>query len=145
MLAEVCTKPVITLSPEATVLEAARLMKEKNVGAVVVTATTKPGGILTDRDIAVSVVAEGRDPATVTVGEVMHRSPAVIREDKGLFDAAKMFDAQGVRRLPVVDRQGDLIGIVALDDMLMLLGSEMAHVASALSRELGRGDALVKV
>jgi len=138
MIGDVCTKPVVTISAKATVREAARLMREKKVGALVVLGSATPAGILTDRDIAIGVVADGRDPAGVSVGEVMHRNPAVIRENQGLFDAARIFGDKGVRRLPVVDRRGKLVGIIALDDLLMLLGSEMGFVASALSRELGR-------
>jgi CBS domain-containing protein len=138
MLADLCSKPVITVTEKTTVAEAARLMRDKRVGAVVVTGSAKPAGMLTDRDITVSVVAEGRDPATVPVGEVMHKSPAMIRADQGLLDAARIFGARGIRRLPVVDKKGALIGILALDDVLMLLGTEMGHVASALAKELGR-------
>jgi CBS domain-containing protein len=138
MIGEVCTKAVATISSKATVLEAARLMREKNVGALVVVNSQKPKGIITDRDIAVSVVAEGLDPAMVPVGDVMRGHPSVIREDQGIFDAVKLLSAKGVRRLPVVDKHGKLTGIVALDDVLMLLGSEMGHVASALSHELAR-------
>lgn len=138
MIGEVCTKPAVTVSPQASVRDAARLMRQKKVGAVVVVNASRPVGILTDRDIAVSVVANGHDPATLPVRDVMHRAPAVIREDKGILDAARMFGARGIRRLPVVDRRGRLTGIIALDDLLMLFGSEMAHVATALSRELGR-------
>lgn len=138
MIGETCTKPVVTITPQATVLEAARLMREKNVGALVVVGSTKPTGMLTDRDIAVGVVAQGADPATTPVSAVMHRSPAVIREDRGIFDAVRILDTHGIRRLPVVDRGGKVTGIVSLDDLLMLFGREMGHVAGALSRGLGR-------
>jgi CBS domain-containing protein len=139
MIGEICVKPVVTTSTEASVKEAARLMRAKNVGAlVVVNGTGQPKGVLTDRDLVVDVLANGKDLATVRVGDVMRKDPAVIREDQGILDATKMLGKKGVRRLPVVSKQGKLIGIVALDDLLMLLGSEMGHVASALSRELGR-------
>jgi CBS domain-containing protein len=138
MLADLCSKPVMTVTPKTTIADAARLMRDKRIGALVVTGSAKPVGMLTDRDIAVSVVAEGRDPATVLVGDVMHKSPTVIHADQGIFDAAKTFGARGIRRLPVVDKKGALVGILALDDVLMLLGREMGHVASALSKELGR-------
>jgi CBS domain-containing protein len=138
MIGQVCTRPVVTVGSKASVREAARLMRAEKVGAVVVVDSSTPRGILTDRDIAVSVVAEGKDPAVVQVGEVMHPNPAVVREDKGLLDAIKLFAAKGVRRLPVVDQAGNLTGILALDDLLMLFGTEMGHAATALSRELGR-------
>lgn len=136
MLAEICTKPVVTVGPEATVKEAARLMRTKNVGTVVVVNRTKPVGIVTDRDIAMAAVADGQDPTSATVQEVMHTNPAVIREDQGVFDAVKMLGERGVRRLPVVDRRGKLTGIVALDDLLILLGNEMGQVSAALTRSL---------
>jgi predicted transcriptional regulator len=113
-------------------------MRAKKVGALVVTNARKPVGILTDRDITVDVVAAGSNPGTTTVSKVMHRNPRVLREDQGLFDAVKTFSAAGVRRLPVVSRAGAVKGIIALDDVLMLLGNEMAHVSTALSRSLGR-------
>lgn len=137
MIGEVCTKPVVTVSATATVQEAARLMQRKNVGALVVVGSSRPQGILTDRDIAMTV-AQGRDPATLSVGAMMRKNPAVIREDQGIFDAVKLLSAKGVRRLPVVSRAGKLTGIIALDDLLMLLGTEMGHVSHALSRGLGR-------
>lgn len=138
MIGEICTKPVVTVSPKASIQDAARLMRQKNVGALVVVNNGSPQGILTDRDVAIGVVAQGRDPATTTVAEVMRRDPTVIREDKGILDAAKLFDTKGVRRLPVTSRTGKLMGIVAMDDLVMLFGQEMGHVASALSRGLKR-------
>jgi predicted transcriptional regulator len=114
-------------------------MWSRKVGALVVTGETgKPLGVLTDRDIVVRVVAMGRDPAKVQVGSVIRRNPTVIREDQGILDATKILSRRGVRRLPVVDAKGKLVGILALDDLLMLLGSEMGHIASALANELGR-------
>lgn len=129
MLADVCMRPVVTIERTASVRDAARLMRQKRVGALVVASHHRPKGIITDRDIAVAVVAEGLDPAEVPVGDVMQSNPAVIQGDKGILDAVKLLDAKGVRRL---------IGIIALDDLLMLLGTEMGHVAAALSRSLGR-------
>jgi CBS domain-containing protein len=138
MLAEVCRRPVVTIEWKASVRDAARLMRQRGVGAIVVVTNQKPKGIITDRDIAVAVVAEGLDPDEVPVGDVMRSNPAVIRGDKGILDAVKLLDAKGVRRLPVVDDRGKLIGIIALDDLLMLFGTEMGHVAGALARSLGR-------
>jgi CBS domain-containing protein len=142
MLRDVCTKPVVTVTAETPISEAARLMHERNIGTVVVANGNRPRGILTDRDIAIAVAAEGRRPST-HVGDVMHPNPAVIREDKGIFDAVKTLAEHRVRRLPVVDGEGQLTGIIALDDVLMLLGNEMGQVASALSRELGRTPEVV--
>ncbi len=138
MLADICMRPVVTIEGTSTVRDAARLMRQKGIGALVVTSNHRPKGMITDRDIAVSVVAEGLDPAEVPVADVMRSNPAVIRGDKGLLDAVKLLAAKGVRRLPVVDNRGYVVGIIALDDILILLGTEMGHVAAALSRSLGR-------
>jgi CBS domain-containing protein len=142
MLKQVCTKPVVTVTADTPISEAARLMHDKSVGAVVVVNDGRPRGILTDRDIAMAMGAEGRRPTT-HVGDVMHANPTVIREDLGIFDAVKMLADRGIRRLPVVDGEGQLTGIITLDDVLMLLGNEMGQVASALARELGRGSEVV--
>lgn len=142
MLRQVCTKPVVTVAAETPISEAARLMHDKNIGAVVVVDGSRPRGIVTDRDIAMAVAAEGRRPSA-HVGEIMHSNPTVIQEDQGIFDAVKMLAEHAVRRLPVVNGQGHLTGIIALDDVLMLLGNEMGQVASALARELRHPSTVV--
>jgi CBS domain-containing protein len=136
MLGKVCTKPVVTASANMTVAEAARTMRTKNVGALVVVNAGRPLGMLTDRDITMQVVAQGKDPDATRVGDVMHKKPITLREDQGILDAAKAFAKTGVRRLPVVDKGGKMVGIVAMDDLMMLLGNEMGHVAAALSAGL---------
>ena len=138
MIGQICIKPVVTAAPDTTIQAAARLMREKNVGALVVAKNRKAKGFLTDRDIAVDVVAKGKDPATVRVSQVMRKNPTVIGADKGILDATKILSAKGLWRLPVVGKGGKLVGIIALDDLLMLMGSEMGNIASALSRGLGR-------
>ena len=139
MIGDICTRPAITVSPEATVQEAAHRMWSQKVGAlVVVTGPGTPVGMLTDRDIAVSVVAQGRDPASVRLGTLIKRKPIVIREEAGILDATRLLSRRGVRRLPVVSKTGKVVGIISLDDLLMLLGGELGHVASTLANELGR-------
>jgi CBS domain-containing protein len=140
MLGKICTKPVVTASAQMTVDQAARAMRTKNVGALVVVNAGRPVGMLTDRDVAVEVVAKGMDPETVRVGDVMGKKPVTIREELGVLDAAKVFAKTGVRRLPVVTRSGVLVGIIAMDDLIMLLGNEMGHMAGALSAGLRRAS-----
>jgi CBS domain-containing protein len=140
MLGKICTKPVVTASAQMTVDQAARAMRSKNVGALIVVNAGRPVGILTDRDVAVEVVAKGMDPDTVRVGDVMRKKPVTIREDLGILDAAKAFAKTGIRRLPVVTKAGVLVGVIAVDDLIMLLGNEMGHVAGALSAGLRRAS-----
>jgi CBS domain-containing protein len=123
-----------------TVDQAARAMRSRNVGALVVVNAGRPVGMLTDRDVVVEVVAKGMDPDTVLVGDVMRRRPITIREDLGIFDAARVFAKTGVRRLPVVTKTGVLVGVIAVDDLIMLLGNEMGHMAGALSAGLRRAS-----
>ena len=140
MLGKICTKPVITASAQMTVDQAARAMRSKNVGALVVVNAGRPVGMLTDRDVAIEVVAKGLDPEMARVGDVMHKRPITIREDLGILDAAKVFAKTGVRRLPVVTRSGVLVGVITVDDLIMLLGNELGHVAGALSAGLRRAS-----
>jgi CBS domain-containing protein len=138
MLKTIAIKPVVTASIRMTIAEAAQAMRAKNVGALVVVNAGRPLGMLTDRDIVMDVVARGNDPDSVLVGDVMHKKPAVISADAGLMDAAHLFAKTGVRRLPVVNRAGQVIGIIALDDLMILLGNELGHVAAALTAGLRR-------
>jgi CBS domain-containing protein len=140
MLKQIAVKPVVTASARMTIAEAARAMKQKNVGALIVVNAGRPLGVLTDRDIAIDVVAAGKDPDAVRVEDVMRKRPATLREDLGLLDAARVFAKTGVRRLPVVDKAGRVSGIVALDDLMMLLGNEMGLVAGALAAGLRKAS-----
>jgi CBS domain-containing protein len=139
MVGEICSKPAVSVSPDTTVQEAAHRMWSRKVGAVVVVNPSgAPVGVLTDRDITVRVVAQGADPAEVRVGTLINRRPTLIREDAGILDATKLMSRRGIRRLPVVSKTGKLVGMISLDDLLMLLGSELGHIASTLASELGR-------
>lgn len=139
MIGAICSKPPVTVSPDTTVREAAHRMRSRRVGAVVmVDGSGTPLGVLTDRDITVHVVAQGADPAAVRVGTLVRRKPTVIREDAGVLEATKLLSRRGIRRLPVVSKGGKLVGMISLDDLLMLLGSELGHIASTLASELGR-------
>ena len=140
MLGKICTKPVVTATAQMTVDQAARAMRSKNVGALVVVNAGRPVGMLTDRDIVVEVVARGMDPEEVRVGDVMVKKPVTIRQDLGIFDAARTFAKTGVRRLPVVTGSGVLVGVITMDDVVMLLGNEMGHMAGALSAGLRRAS-----
>ena len=140
MLKQLAIKPVITAPARMTIAEAARAMKQKNVGALIVVNAGRPLGVLTDRDIVVDVVAAGKDPDAVRVENVMRKKPATLREDLGLMDAARIFAKTGVRRLPVVDKAGRVSGIVALDDLMMLFGNEMGLVAGALAAGLRKAS-----
>jgi len=131
---EVMTESVVVASGEATVREVAELMRERGVGSVVLVDGDAPVGILTDRDLAVSVLADGRDPADRAAD---HASRPVVTVNPGasLEDAAELMVGHGIRRLPVLD--GDrLTGIVTLDDLAVRTGDlELAaHMTTQVTR-----------
>jgi CBS domain-containing protein len=99
------------------------------------TGLRRPVGIVTDRDIVVEVVAAGLDPNTLTVGEIMARTLAVAREEDDALVSLKTMRRRGVRRLPVVDSAGGLVGIVTLDDLLEVGTSALMDVVQAITSE----------
>ncbi len=134
-LIDFCRTEVVTIPLGTSIAESAKLMKQKNVGSVVIIDDSKPVGILTDRDIAVRVVAEGKDPESTKVSEVMTENPETLNEDLGLFQALERMKEVGVRRFPIVNDRGELVGIITLDDVLYILGKEMSDVATILKKE----------
>ena len=124
-------RKVVTIEPEDPVMLAAQRMKDKMVGSLVVLDGDKPAGIITDRDIAIRVVGAGKDPTT-PVREVMTRDPITIRDDASFFDLTKAFREAGVRRLIVVDKDGKLVGLISIDDILELLTTEFANLIVAI-------------
>lgn len=135
----ICNREVITVQRDATVLHAATLMRQYHVGDVVVIENRKditvPVGIVTDRDVVVEVVATELDCNVFTVGDIMVTSLAVVKEDAGVLEAIQLMTSKGVRRLPVVDDNGGLIGIVTLDDLLLLLAKEFGALSKLVARE----------
>ncbi|HEX9879296.1 MAG TPA: CBS domain-containing protein [Candidatus Binatia bacterium] len=140
-LERVCEKEVVTGSAELTLLEAARLMRSRHVGSIVVVEGNRPIGILTDRDIVVKAVAEEKDPREVRIHEAMTRDPAVVNINYDPMDATRIMKERGLRRLPVVDEHRHLMGIVTLDDILGLLGREAADLAEAVHTEMAKESA----
>jgi CBS domain-containing protein len=113
---EVMTSPPITLEPSASLVDAARAMRERDVGAVVIAADDQIQGLVTDRDIVVRAVADARDPATTQVADVISGDLATLSPDDPVGAAVKRMRELSVRRLPVVE-QGRPVGIVALGDL----------------------------
>ena len=129
---EVMTKDPITLSADQPVIEAARCMRDRDIGNVIVTEGDRTAGILTDRDIAIRVVAEGRDPKTTKMSEVASMNPATISPDDSVDDAVRMMREHNIRRLPVVEN-GRPVGVVSIGDLAMDRDprSALADISSA--------------
>ncbi len=116
-LRDIMTKNVDVISPETTLEQAARRMKELNIGSIPVCDGENLKGILTDRDITVRAVALGRDPRDTLAQETMTPNVIFGFEDQPVEDAAKLMSQYQIRRLPVVNRDNQLVGIVSLGDI----------------------------
>ena len=124
---------VVTVLPSTPVTEAATIMREENIGSLVVVGIDKKLlGIITDRDIVVSVVANGKSPVEVVVGDVMTRELITVQEDESIFEVLRVLGKNSIRRVPVL-RRGRLVGIVSVDDLIVLVVTELSNLASALS------------
>mgnify|MGYP001810131390 CR=1 FL=1 len=138
-IGKVCNRELITVNRESTALNAAKLMRQHHVGDVIVVETkgevSVPIGIVTDRDIVVELVATELNCNVLTAGDIMVTNLAVIHEDAGIYDAIKTMTTKGVRRLPVVDNDGGLTGIITLDDLILLLAKEFGTLAKLVARE----------
>jgi CBS domain-containing protein len=136
------TREVVVARRDMTVSEAARLMRNHHVGDVVVVdeldGRKVPCGILTDRDIVIGLVAEGLDADTITVSDLMTTEIIVARELDGVADTLEVMRVKAVRRMPIVDALGTLVGIVTADDLLQLLSEEMSALAAMINREQRR-------
>lgn len=135
-LGHICRRDVVTVTPDTTVSEVTRIMEDKNLGSVIVTGGDDKFGIVTDRDIALRVVNRCLDPVRTPVEEIMTQNLVLtLREDMGLFEALEQIRKSAVRRFPVVDVDGKLTGIITLDDIIRLLGREIADVADVIENE----------
>ena len=131
----ICLRDVDLADGGESALEAAHRMRERRVGTLVVlNQEEQPVGLVTDRDLALRVLAEGRDPRATTVGAVMTANPKTIVEDAPIESALALMKGGGFRRVLVVDRAGKLVGIVSLDDVLALLAEEFALIGRLLER-----------
>jgi len=121
------------IAPDATLLEAARRMRELDVGPLPVCANERIAGMLTDRDIVLRAVAAGRDPKTTRVRDVMTPSVTYCFEDQEIDDAAQLMQEQKIRRLVVLDHDKHLVGILSLGD-IAVAGDDMELAATTLER-----------
>lgn len=136
---EICTRSVTIAFRTTSVDGAARLMRDNHVGCLVVVDGGEGRrivvGVLTDRDIVTAVVAPGLDPAALTVDDVMTTDLVTAREDDSLIDLMRSMRRKGVRRVPVVGGQSELIGVVTLDDVLGVLSEELGLLAGTVDSE----------
>lgn len=140
-VAKLCRHNVVTVRQFEELTVAAELMRERHIGYLVVVepgiadGSLKPIGVLTDRDIVVTVVARQTDPRTLRVGDVMTRQPVLAADTDSLDKALASMRGIGVRRLPVIGDHGQLVGVLSLDDIIDALAGELANVAGSIRNE----------
>jgi CBS domain-containing protein len=131
----ICVRSVATASADETLRVAGQRMRDHGVGSlVVVDGKTRPVGVLTDRDLMLRCVAGSDDAATVAVAQAMSTPVVTAPETMPIEDILSRMAASGIRRVPVVDEDGTLVGILALDDVLDLLSEEVTTIGRLLSR-----------
>jgi CBS domain-containing protein len=140
-VAQLFRRDAITVRESDEVTDAARLMREHHVGYLVVVepdlagATVRPVGVLTDRDIVVGIVAREVNPRCVLVRDIMTPNPVLLNAADPLPTALQEMRRVGVRRMPVVGKVGELLGVLSIDDVLDALSAELGNLAGAIRNE----------
>lgn len=133
---ECCNTHAVTCAPNATIQEAAELMRKHHVGDIIVVeerdGKRMPIGIVTDRDIVLETVALQLDPSAFIVGDLMSTPLVTVQESAGFVATLRLMRSNKLRRMPVVDDAGALFGIVTLDDLINLLTMELSMIADAM-------------
>jgi CBS domain-containing protein len=136
---------VVTISPERTIAEACWLIKDKNIGCLVVESHGKICGILTDRDIVLKVTGEDKEPMTTMVEEVMTRDPVRISVNRSVRELVSLMHTRHVRRVPIVDGSDTVLGMVTMDDLIALFGDELSELGKAISERFGQEKHIINV
>ena len=132
-LQDMLNRDVITISPTAPVSEAAYLMMREEIGSlVVVDKQMFPVGIVTDRDLVVYAVAEGKNPDDAIVEEVMTKDVVYVEEETNVLDILSTMSEYSIRRMPVT-KDGRLTGIISVDDLIVVIATELVDLAMAVS------------
>lgn len=135
----ICKRAVIAIDNSTDIHAAAELMRQHHVGFLIVYQAgdelRRPIGVLTDRDIVIEVVAKKVDPASLTVNDLMTRQPLIASETEELGDVLQAMRIAGIRRVPVADARGALVGVVALDDAFDVITSFMCDITGSVKSE----------
>lgn len=147
-VASLCQREVVGIDAEASLRQAATLMSEEHVGALVVMTRDQPPqvvGLVTDRDLALDGLGRAGNPADLKVGHLAKSPPLAIPGTASLGEAVKAMEQGGVRRLLVVDDDGGVIGIVSMDDLLAAVAEELEGLVRALRSNIEREQSRRKV
>lgn len=135
-----CTRIVVTAHPEETVQEVAKRMAQYDVGTLIVVEAHQPVGIITDRDLVLRVMAKELRPQELTARAAMTANPVCVSEHTALEEAIALMRGYQVRRLIVVNAKKELVGVLSLDDLLLLLGEEQQAVAGLMRAARSRRE-----
>lgn len=132
---EICNHEVITIGADESAQDVATLMRKEHVGDVVVVDGRKPVGIVTDRDLVLEVMAPGLAPVDLVAREIASSPLFMIDAQDELFAAMEIMETKGVRRLPVVQSDGALVGLLTVDDVWALLAGLETQLAGVVNRQ----------
>lgn len=139
---EICNREVVVVDEESSVTEAAKIMREYHVGDVVIVkekyGKQMPVGILTDRDITLEIVARNANPENIRVGDAMSFELTTVTDDDDLMHVIEVMRNHGIRRVPVVDMDEALVGILTVDDIVDLLSEVMVDLAHLVDSQRRR-------
>jgi len=135
----ICSRPALTLPANAPLYQAAALMRDRHVGAVIVVKAPIdrpiPVGIITDRDIVQAQLEHAANLSRLSAEQVMSRDPLVLNEELSVDDAIQRMGERGVRRAPVVSNNGTLVGLISVDDLLGEVAEEIIDLARLVTRQ----------
>ncbi|WP_255169642.1 CBS domain-containing protein [Natrononativus amylolyticus] len=123
---------VVTVAPESPLSEVVETMRAESVGSAVVAEDGEPLGIVTDRDLAMVLLTDDPAPESQAVAELLADDLVTVTADTGIYEVVEELSRTGSQRIPVVDDDGSLVGIVSLSDVVVLLGMELQHVGNAI-------------
>ena len=126
---EVMTPHAKYISPETSLLVAATLMRDLDVGSLPICEDNQIIGIVTDRDLAIRGLADGRDPESTPVSTIMSKEIACVFSDQDAEEAARLMEVKQVRRLPVINQEKQIVGIVSLGDLAVMAGIQLSGEA----------------
>lgn len=141
---DICRRDVVTIAPESSLCDAARVMREKHVGMLVVVepaadpADRTVQGVLTDRDIVITVVGRDAEAKDLKVMDVMTRNPLLVAAGTSVAAVLRLMRMDGVRRVPVVGARNELVGVLSIDDVLDVVADQLTAISGAIRGEQGR-------
>ena len=145
LVGEFCNREVVIAHKDSTLIEIAKLMRQHHVGDIVLIdedGIRKPVGIVTDRDLVVEIIAQEVPVEDCIVGDIMSFDLVTASETDGIWETLQKMRTSGIRRLPVIDTEGSLVGIVTADDLLELLSEELSDLVKLIFKEQSREQKL---